>query len=70
MGAVNEENICAKCGIKENSRELHYCFGCKKCYCSDCVKLTESDDCYSNYVKYYVNCPIDKKHHMNSTWSP
>jgi len=60
-----EEKKCAKCGKTD---DLQWCFVCKKNYCLDCVSLVESDDCYSNYVKYYVRCPINKKHHMNSTY--
>ena len=56
---------CAKCGKEKN---LQWCFDCEKYYCIDCVELIESDEVYSNRVKYFVRCPISQKHHMNSTW--
>ena len=66
---MSEDLECAKCSKKiMNDDDLEYCFDCKKYYCLDCVRIVESDDCYSNYVKHYIYCPIDKKHHMNSRW--
>jgi hypothetical protein len=56
---------CAKCGKKE---DLEWCFGCEEYYCLDCVGLIESDDCYSSYVKYFLRCPVNNKHHMNSRY--
>lgn len=66
--AMTSEDTCYKCGKKGSEIQLQYCFGCKKQYCLDCVGLVESEECYSNYVKYYVRCPKNQKHHMNSTW--
>ena len=66
MKFLTTEKTCAKCGT--TSYKLQWCFGCKKYYCLDCVELSESDDTYSDYVKYYVYCPVDRKHHMNSTY--
>ena len=61
--AVKEK--CAICGKEKN---LQWCFDCEKYYCLDCVELKESDEVYSNHIKYFVRCPIDHSHHMNSTW--
>ncbi|NHJ84805.1 MAG: hypothetical protein FK734_05040 [Asgard group archaeon] len=56
---------CTNCVKKKN---LQWCFDCEKYYCIDCVELIESDEVYSNHVKYFVRCPVDYTHHMNSTW--
>ncbi|MFW9923213.1 MAG: hypothetical protein ACFFDW_08015 [Candidatus Thorarchaeota archaeon] len=63
---MDSKEKCAKCGSEK--QHLEWCFDCKKYYCLNCVELIEGDEVYSNYVKYFVRCPIDQKHHMNSTW--
>ena len=64
----NEEEICAKCRKADPKNDLQRCFDCKKYYCLDCVYLIETDECSANRIKYYVKCPVNQKHHMNSVW--